>query len=842
MKTCLMLLLLIGAAFAYPYVTTDTEIINGSDYLASQQQDDGGFGGHSATCWSVMAISSMGEDPETWVKNSNNPVDYLKSNSDDLGFESFPEAAYARTILALVYSGEDPTLVGGNLVEKLKEKQAENGRFGSTTNGNIWAAIAMTSVGDKQSAQLAVDWLKQNVEPDGCWGITEGMSDSNDCAAATQLLKAAGDSSDYLTNALIGLAAYQQADGGFVEYHGVSRGSDSCSDSWAIQGIQSAGQDPTSWLNNGNSPLDHLLPLQNEDGSFDWTDTLTNNRLMNTYYAIPALLGKYHPFAKLLPDFEVSSVSIHPNTEDTVFVNISIDNSGDVGAVGVEIRLDTGESTTSNLPVGTTVVSIPLTVSAGDHSTTATVDPNNYFEESNEGNNLAPKDFTIISVGLFVTQDFQATTVLESTRIVPSDSSAFDILSSATEVQYTDWGWGVVIDGIAGVVAPGWPDATWSNYVNGIYASVGATDYIPKEGDMLSFDLVIAPWPAPPFLTYPQQFKYGYGGSTNPVYVVSDLAIAEEVRQRLEDDGVEVYLRTPAEITGTEKEDTLVLIGNLSHEILLDIQTNHQPSMPAYLSSIHDSIDGTDYDDSYSAIAAMDNPYSTDAESTVWAFMGVTEGAATDAARYFLTNTDSVKSSRAIFRRPDITISASPSDPNPTQGQNVDFTVTLTNNGEVELPGTVNFYTDGSLSSSQPTTAGVGTTALTFSSSFSAGTRSLLFEFDGTDFDTGDNSHSFSISVSSPPSNGGGPSYGGATFISTAPSKKKVEEEPEEEQEPEPEPESQPWPEPEQEPEPEQQPAAPTGFAVIATGASTIVSAIASKITSIFAKLFSIFG
>jgi hypothetical protein len=60
------------------------------NYLHSQQQSDGGFGGGSSfsTSWALQAISALGQSPAAWSTNVYNPNDYLaKLQQQDGGVE-----------------------------------------------------------------------------------------------------------------------------------------------------------------------------------------------------------------------------------------------------------------------------------------------------------------------------------------------------------------------------------------------------------------------------------------------------------------------------------------------------------------------------------------------------------------------------------------------------------------------------------------------------------------------------------------------------------------------------------------------------------------------------------
>lgn len=71
--------------------SSDLVITNAIAYLESTQNNDGGFGYYvgsesdtNSTSWIVWAIRKLGQSPDSWSKDSNKPLDFIKSmqNSD----------------------------------------------------------------------------------------------------------------------------------------------------------------------------------------------------------------------------------------------------------------------------------------------------------------------------------------------------------------------------------------------------------------------------------------------------------------------------------------------------------------------------------------------------------------------------------------------------------------------------------------------------------------------------------------------------------------------------------------------------------------------------------------
>ncbi|CCJ36680.1 ABC-type Fe3+-hydroxamate transport system, periplasmic component [Methanoculleus bourgensis MS2] len=296
----LILLLCIASCVAYPMDPGDPAIQASLDYLRDCQKSDGGFGeagresSPGTSSWTIMAAVAAGEDPRGWVKNGNSTIDYLRSMNDDI-LAKGGTVDIARTILTLVAVEEDPrALCGTDYVAELKSRVKPSGQAGDHVFTTIWTIIALASVGEETDASAA--WLASQQNADGGFPWTPGAeSDPDDTGAALEALAAAGISHDAaaVQNALAYLKGMQQEDGGF--HYGGTSATNSASDSWVIQGIVAAGGNPAEWRADKTSVVDHLIGLQNPDGSFRHTTYVTDNPCGMTASAVPALLGKPYP-------------------------------------------------------------------------------------------------------------------------------------------------------------------------------------------------------------------------------------------------------------------------------------------------------------------------------------------------------------------------------------------------------------------------------------------------------------------------------------------------------------------------------------------------------------------
>ncbi|MCD6530068.1 PKD domain-containing protein, partial [Candidatus Bathyarchaeota archaeon] len=285
---------------AYPYSSEDSELAAALSYLRNIQQSDGSIVDFSTSAWAAMAIAAAGEDPHEWAPNGTSIIDYLKANSHLLNTSKASDLE--RYILAMTAAREDPRDIGGVDYVAMLKNLFKDGQIGESEwlFDDFWGILALISAGEAANSTIIRDtlaFIKAHQNEDGGWGWAVGVgSDIDDTAAALMALLAASEppNSTAVERGLNYLRENQQSDGGFPCW-GVSN---SASDSWGICAINAAGQDPTSkeWTKKGETPVSHLLSLQNPDGSFNWTSTEPGmNLALMTSYAIIALTGKTYP-------------------------------------------------------------------------------------------------------------------------------------------------------------------------------------------------------------------------------------------------------------------------------------------------------------------------------------------------------------------------------------------------------------------------------------------------------------------------------------------------------------------------------------------------------------------
>lgn len=277
-----------GSEGNYPYHSTDEVIIEALNFLNNQQLEDGSISGFVVSAWASMAISSADEDPHDW----KNLVSYLEEKNTLL--DPVKVTDWERQTLAIVACDENPRDFGEiNFITKIKSFY-DGEQIGDNANlyDDFFGVLALISGGiDKDSSIIknVIDFIKSKQNSDGGW------SDVDSTSVAIMALIASGENpnSVIINNALVFIKTTQADNGGFQSWGTAN----AASTSWAVDAIFAVGQDPTSseWEKNGNSPVDFLLSLQQDDGSFNWATGQSMNPEWMTSYVISALLGKPYP-------------------------------------------------------------------------------------------------------------------------------------------------------------------------------------------------------------------------------------------------------------------------------------------------------------------------------------------------------------------------------------------------------------------------------------------------------------------------------------------------------------------------------------------------------------------
>ena len=288
----------------------DLAIQNALDYIAAAQHPDGGFAepnaleGSIGTTWfAVTAISSAGEDPQTWKVSGTSPLDYWDSLHDDTD----GTGEMAKKITYLVLFDKDPHNYNGyNYVTDLQSKVKSSGEIGDFIYTTYWGIFGLIAAGEDASKSVA--WLKKQQQSNGGFAWAEGgVSDSDDTAASIMALIAGGISpkDQVITKAVQYLRDVQEPTGGFN--YGYYSESNLASTAWVIQALAACGVDPLTVTKKGKSPVDYLLALQQADGSFKYTEYVVDSPVSMTSRAITALTGKPYPILPRQTGYDIRS-------------------------------------------------------------------------------------------------------------------------------------------------------------------------------------------------------------------------------------------------------------------------------------------------------------------------------------------------------------------------------------------------------------------------------------------------------------------------------------------------------------------------------------------------------
>jgi hypothetical protein len=279
----------------------------------------------TSNSWISMALVAGGEISS---------VDYLKTTTGTKAID------FEAPILAMTAAGKDPrSFPNENLIAKLKSFYVSN-QIGEATilNDDIFGILALISAGEPVNdsvIQGAKGFILQNQNTDGGWSYGVGSSsDTNTTAAAIMALLDAGvqKTDNSIVKAVDYLKGAQNTDGGFPYDPKSSYGtaSDSSSDAWVISAINKIGENPASWVKDGNNPVQNLTSMQNQAGYFEYQtgspeDSFTPT---TTSYAVIAFSGKYYPVNKItVPSSPSVSYRVEGSSENLCSGEINAPNA-----------------------------------------------------------------------------------------------------------------------------------------------------------------------------------------------------------------------------------------------------------------------------------------------------------------------------------------------------------------------------------------------------------------------------------------------------------------------------------------------------------------------------------
>ncbi|MGI8426792.1 MAG: hypothetical protein ACR2FO_06185 [Actinomycetota bacterium] len=322
-------------AIATQAVATEPEssVARGLTWLKSQQATDGSFPGFSAiggTADGIYALAAGGEDPHDVARpGGSDPIEFLKARVESIDCDASDRSdcsarSAGQVAVAAEASSDNPKRFGGSdLIAAIEATFDEasgsyretkldpvSGKYSFVTNMFDQAfAVLGLSARHVQTPRPAISNLLVAQQSDGGWEFSPGWgTDTNSTALALQALIAARrldpriDADAALVKALEFFHAQQNADGGFAyqksfasNYCGGSKVSDTNSTAYSTQALLAAGEDPAAagWVPAGAGPVEFLLSVQNDDGSFNYQQGPDcSGDAGATSQAIPAVAGE----------------------------------------------------------------------------------------------------------------------------------------------------------------------------------------------------------------------------------------------------------------------------------------------------------------------------------------------------------------------------------------------------------------------------------------------------------------------------------------------------------------------------------------------------------------------
>jgi subtilase family serine protease/outer membrane protein assembly factor BamB len=404
-----------------PFYNYQDNIKKALDFVNESQFPTGSISGFSNSQWAAFAIISSGEDPAVgrWKPYHQSLIGYLRNDPKDsiigLPLSTNPPGLFnandfSQMILVTSAIGENPMDFGGVNYLGMLKSFFDGVQFGDPDNieDDAFAVLALVSCGERDCDMVksAVSHIKAAQNQDGGWGAYGQDSDAEITSLVIQALIAAGEEqgSPVILDALGYLRNIQQEDGGFL---------DAVTTSYAIGAMIAAGDNPLTYINNGRSPVDYLMALQQDDGSFNYTADVSLFPSRTTIFPILALCGMPLPaMIKTTSDeYELTDISIGKlNIDNEVYVNTTytistvINNNGGIfDAVlsddGVPVKNETIKSVWYDSIKPLTFQWKPNTT--GIHNLKITVDTNNRISERYENNNEISRRIEVVLPDLY---------------------------------------------------------------------------------------------------------------------------------------------------------------------------------------------------------------------------------------------------------------------------------------------------------------------------------------------------------------------------------------------------------------------------------------------------------
>ncbi|KAF5431708.1 Serine protease, subtilase family, partial [Candidatus Methanophagaceae archaeon] len=402
-----------------PYNYT-TNLASAVEFLNESQYPTGSISGFSNSGWAALGLVAAGEDPSTgiWKPYNSSLINYLMNNPEDEVLYSPPGTnppclnsleAIARMVMMISATGEDPTNYGGvNYLVMLKSYyDGEQFGYNATVADDAIAILALVACGDVKDKRVngSVDYILAHQNLDGGWSDSGNKSSVDVTAYVIQALVAAGvdNESDTLKAALGYIRNNQNDDGGYTNVKTTSS---------VIRAIIAAGDDPLSYTKNDINPLEYLLSLQQEDGSFNYSQDMSFFPPVSTTHTISALCGVPHPemirtgYRYEIPDVSVSQMV----TEYEICVNTSYNVYAEIASNGgiFDVNLSSEDGFIQTKAVNSVWHESFSNVSftwvpgrTGRFNLTVFADSNNRIDERSNANNNMTKSVEVVYPDLY---------------------------------------------------------------------------------------------------------------------------------------------------------------------------------------------------------------------------------------------------------------------------------------------------------------------------------------------------------------------------------------------------------------------------------------------------------
>jgi hypothetical protein len=265
-------------------------------WIKTQQVEDGGFSNGfapesdiGATADTILAMVFAGEDPTLITTGGKSPIDFLEEQVQ--AGNVMGAGVYAKVILAVNAVEMDPrNFAGMDLVKAvLDDFDAGMGLFGLGPFDSGLAIASLAAV-NEELPKGAVDGLLAARLEDGSFSFSVDPSldtgDSNTTAIVVQALIAA-DAEDEIGPSLDYFRATQNEDDGWTYQKPSEFGeeTDANSTAFVIQALDAAGEKLEDW----GDPLAALASLQLESGAFGYSASFPEVNILATIQAIPTL-------------------------------------------------------------------------------------------------------------------------------------------------------------------------------------------------------------------------------------------------------------------------------------------------------------------------------------------------------------------------------------------------------------------------------------------------------------------------------------------------------------------------------------------------------------------------